>query len=182
MFQWLRERGRTRRIGAKIYDSIVAQARAEAFYRDLRVPDTPEGRLELIVLHIHLVLERLTREGAAGASLSRAISETFVTDMDDSMREMGVGDLGVPRRVKRAAAAVYDRGRVYHAAQHSGDAHALAAALAEHIYITGCADPALPARLADYVSRASQTLAGIAPGEVLDGELRFPEVIISPRD
>jgi cytochrome b pre-mRNA-processing protein 3 len=179
MFQWFRERGRTRRIGREIYDSIVAQARAEPFYRDLAVPDTPEGRLELIVLHIHLVLQRLASEGEAGANLSRAISETFVADMDDSMREMGIGDLGVPRRVKRAAAAVYDRGRVYHAAQQSEDVEALAGALAEHVYMQGCADPASPAKLASYVRRAGVELDRVPSAALLDGQLRFPDVIAS---
>ena len=154
MLGWLRQRSLTSGIGRKLYDSIVARARAEPFYRDLLVPDTPEGRLELIVLHVYLVLERLRSEGAAGNRLSRAVIEAFVTDMDDSMREFGIGDMGVPRRVKRAAAAVFERSAVYAAAQQ-GEAVALARVLAEHIYLGTRSDGWLPDQLAAYVRRTA---------------------------
>ena len=181
MLQWLRDRARTRRIGQVFYDSIVAQSRAEPFYRQLSVPDTIEGRFELIVLHMHLVLERLRREGAAGQALSRAMIEAFVVDMDASMREIGIADLGVPRRVRRAAAALFERARAYAAAQHApGPLGALPGALAEHIYGQDLADPHQPLRLARYV-RGAMEILDRQPSEVLlDGRPQFPDVAVMP--
>jgi cytochrome b pre-mRNA-processing protein 3 len=176
MFDWLRQRSFTSAIGRKLYDSIVARARVEPFYRDLGVPDSVEGRFELIVLHLYLVLERLRSEGAPGKRLSRALIETFVTDMDDSLREFGIGDMGVPRRVKRAAAAVYERSAAYAAAQQA-DAGALAKALLEHIYFGACSDSRLPERLAAYVRSTAAELARADSTSILGGNLPFSESV-----
>ena len=79
------------------------------FYTDLSVPDTARGRFELIALHVALVLHRLQADGAETAELARVLGETFVVDMDDNMREMSFSDLAVPREIKKAAAALFDR-------------------------------------------------------------------------
>lgn len=176
MLDWLRQRSRTSGIGRKLYDSIVARARAEPFYRNLGVPDTVEGRFELIVLHLYLVLERLRAEGAAGKRLSRALIEAFVADMDDSMREFGIGDMGVPRRVKRAAAAIYERSAAYAAAQQAGGDD-LARVLAEHIYFGACGDDRLPEALAVYVRSTRAELAAVASSNVLSGNLPFQQPV-----
>ena len=74
----------------------MAAARHPAFYGDIGVPDTPEGRFELIALHLFLALEGMKDAGRIGRpKLSQRTIETFVTDMDDCMREMGVGDMAV---------------------------------------------------------------------------------------
>ncbi len=88
-----------------LYEIIVAQARTPALYRDLGVPDSLDGRFESIVLHLALVLRRLKRDFPAGLDLAEALQEVFFTDMDRSLREMGAGDLGVGKRVKRMAEA-----------------------------------------------------------------------------
>ncbi len=176
MLDWLRQRSLRGSIGRKLYDSIVAQSRVEAFYRDLGVPDTVEGRFELIVLHLHLVLERLRREGAAGKRLSQTLIEAFVTDMDDSMREFGIGDMGVPRRVKKAAAAVYERSAAYAATQQT-DANVLAQVLLEHVYFGACSDDRMPVRLADYVRRTGVELESVGSNSILSGDLAFSPTI-----
>ena len=176
MLDWLRQRSLRGSIGRKLYDSIVAQSRVEAFYRDLGVPDTVEGRFELIVLHLHLVLERLRREGAAGKRLSQTLIEAFVTDMDDSMREFGIGDMGVPRRVKKAAAAVYERSAAYAATQQT-EANVLAQVLLEHVYFGACSDDRLPVRLADYVRRTGVELESVGSNSILSGDLAFSPTI-----
>lgn len=176
MLDWLRQRSLTSGIGRKLYDSIVARARAEPFYRNLRVPDTVEGRFELIVLHLYLVLERLRSEGAAGKRLSRTLIEAFVTDMDDSMREFGIGDMGVPRRVKRAAAAIYERSAAYAAAQQAR-ADDLARVLAEHIYFGTCSDDRLPEALAAYVRNTGADLAATPSNRVMSGDLPFSQPV-----
>lgn len=109
MLNWLKERQTRSRTAQQLYGAIVAQARQPAFYTDLSVPDTARGRFELIALHVVLVLHRLQTEGAATAELARVLGETFVIDMDDNMREMSFSDLAVPREIKKAAAALFDR-------------------------------------------------------------------------
>lgn len=177
MLHWLRERVRTRRIGREIYASIVAQSRAEPFYRDFGISDTLRSRFELIVLHMFLVLDRLQGEGPAGRKVAQALVERFVTDMDDSLREIGIGDLGVPRRVKQAATALYERARAYGDATRSSDEGLrLAAMLEEHVYGEACDDAIQPGRLATYVREAMHSLRDQPPSLVLEGKAAFPDV------
>lgn len=113
MLRWLTQRADNSRKAEELYGSVVTAARQPAFYETLGVPDTPEGRFELVVLHLFLALEVLRAKGTAAEGLVRRTIEAFVIDMDDCMREMGVGDLTVPKKVKRAAAAFYERATSY---------------------------------------------------------------------
>lgn len=113
MLQWFRRRAEAGRTAGELYGSVVTAARQPAFYRHLGVPDTPEGRFELVALHLFLAVESLKQKGAETAGLLQRTIEVFVTDMDDCMREMGVGDMAVGKKVKRAAAAFYERAGAY---------------------------------------------------------------------
>ena len=111
MLRSLKRRAEFQRKAGEIYGAIVTQARQPAFYARLGIPDTPTGRYEMVVIHLFLVLERLRGAGASpeAAAAAQALVDAFVADMDDSLRELGTGDVGVPRRVKRAAAGFYER-------------------------------------------------------------------------
>ena len=85
------------RIIASLYGTIVAQARVPAFYRSYGVPDTVNGRMEMIMLHAVLLLRRLEGEAPPARALGQELFDRFCRDMDESLREMGVGDLEVPR-------------------------------------------------------------------------------------
>jgi cytochrome b pre-mRNA-processing protein 3 len=177
MLTWMRARGQIRRIAAKLYGSIVTQARDPTFYTVCGVPDTPDGRFGMLIVHLYLVLERLKREGNAGAALSRSLVETFITDMDDCMREMGVGDLSVPRKVKKAAAALYDRIFEFRAAMAEGHAAPLVETLRRNVYgspsaAEGSAGGA--AAIAAYMCDAAASLSEQAAPEVLAGYVVFP--------
>jgi cytochrome b pre-mRNA-processing protein 3 len=114
-----------------IYGMIVTQAREPLFYRDLTVPDTVNGRFDLLVLHLWLVLRRLrTAEGSSG--LSQALFDRFCNDMDDNLREMGVGDLTVPKRMQAFGEAFYGRTAAYDLALEAGE-EPLAQALSKNI-------------------------------------------------
>ncbi len=178
MLAWLTGRDGPRHTAGELYGGVVAAARRPAFYADLGVPDTPEGRFELIALHMFLVLERLRREGNAGEAVSRHILEAFVTDMDDCMREMGVGDLTVPKRVKRAAAGFYERAGIYRGGLEAGAGAALAAALQGYIFSAGTA-PKAAAQLADYVSRNAAQLTATPARDVLAGRVAFLPLSVS---
>ena len=95
-----------------IYGMIVTQAREPLFYRDLAVPDTVNGRFDLLLLHLWLVLRRL-KSAEGGAALSQALFDHFCNDMDDNLREMGVGDLTVPKRMQAFGEAFYGRTAAY---------------------------------------------------------------------
>src|SRR6185295_9484337 len=97
-----------------LYGMIVAQARNAEFYRGYGVPDTVDGRLDMIVLHLVLVLRQLTQaHGAALPPAGQDLFDRFCADMDDNFREMGVGDFGVPKRMQKVGEAFYGRAKVY---------------------------------------------------------------------
>ena len=102
MFHFFRRNPSNRSIAA-LYGMIVAQARAAPFYRSYGVPDTVNGRFEMVVLHAVLVLHRLESEPAPFRRLGQALFDRFCADMDGSLREMGVGDLAVPARMRKSA-------------------------------------------------------------------------------
>ncbi len=81
-----------------LYEGVVAQARQPGFYRDCGVPDSVDGRFELIALHAFLVLHRLKADPTDTAALGQALFDVMFQDMDQSLRELGAGDLGVGPR------------------------------------------------------------------------------------
>lgn len=95
-----------------IYGMIVTQAREPLFYRDLGVPDTVNGRFDLLLLHLWMVLHHL-RSLADGPALSQALFDHFCLDMDANLREMAVGDLAVPKKMQRLGEAFYGRSAAY---------------------------------------------------------------------
>jgi cytochrome b pre-mRNA-processing protein 3 len=164
-----------------LYGMIVAQARSAAFYTDYGVPDTVQGRFELIVLHLVLVLRRLgqgsTAESAAGRSpagdLGQWLFDAFCRDLDDNLREMGVGDLAVPKKMRRFGEAFYGRLAAYGAALAAADGRELEKALARNIFeVVGVDDRA--ARLARYTRAAASQLDAQAEEALLAGKAAFP--------
>jgi cytochrome b pre-mRNA-processing protein 3 len=176
MLTWLKQRQDQRQKARSLYGSIVTQARSRDFYASWGVPDTTEGRFEMIALHLVLVLHRLEGAGAPGRRLGMALTEAFVADLDDSLREMTVGDLAVPRHVKRAVAALYERHAAYLAALAASSDLPLTAAI--HARLGGAgAIPNLDAgRLCGYMREAKHRL-DLLPGiEVLAGRVAWPQI------
>jgi cytochrome b pre-mRNA-processing protein 3 len=163
---------------AALYGAIVAQARSPAFYLNYGVPDTPEGRFDMIVLHLALVCRRLGRgEGpdqASGAALSQQVFDMFCRDMDHNLREMGVGDLSVPKKMQKLGEAFYGRLDVYDGALASAANEKLAAALARNVLGEG-APAATARRLAAYVRAAAQRLDAMSIADFGHGDLGFPD-------
>jgi cytochrome b pre-mRNA-processing protein 3 len=162
---------RTRRAAtiAALYGTIVAQARSPSFYRDYGVPDTVNGRFDMIVLHVALVLRRLEGEPGPARVLGQGIFDRFCQDMDDNLREMGVGDLKVPKEMQRMGEAFYGRVAAYRAALGQNDDAALTAALARNLF-DGNAPGAR--RLAAYMRQALGRLSG--QDGIAEGRLDWP--------
>jgi cytochrome b pre-mRNA-processing protein 3 len=187
MLAWLKRNSDRAAIEHELFERIVAQSRSPHFYRDLGVPDSMEGRFEMILLHFALLLGRLKTEGAAGQRLGQALMEKLFASMDDALRQIGIGDMGVPRRVKKAAAAFIERTRDYEAALAGpapsspgqvAQADPLAAAIARHAFSAPCAEAnaaAGAAAIAHYMRQAREVLVAQPADEIFLGRLTFPE-------
>ena len=161
----------------RVYELIVAQARQPWFYADLNVPDTVEGRYDMIILHSFVFLERLSGAGKAAEGFSQRYFDELFKDMDRSLRELGVGDLSVGKKIRKMAEMFYGRAEVYRSAlQQAGndDAEPLKTALARNIYDTK-GSPAGLDQLAVYVLRLQEVIAQQDCDTILTGEINFPE-------
>jgi cytochrome b pre-mRNA-processing protein 3 len=166
-----RPRSRDRSIG-DLYGAIVAQARRPAFYRGYGVPDTVHGRFDMIVLHLVLVLERFGR--GIGRGVGQELFDVFCGDLDANLREMGVGDLAVPKRMREFGEAFYGRQAAYRAALDAADARELEKSLRRNIFAGTGADSGA-ARLASYARAALRQFATQEDAALLRGEVVFPE-------
>jgi cytochrome b pre-mRNA-processing protein 3 len=159
---------------ATLYGVIVAQARQAAFYQRYGVPDTANGRLEMIVLHAVLLLSRLEAEGEPGRRVGQALFDHFCADMDANLREMGTGDMAVPRKMKAIGEAFYGRKRAYDAAMAAPEGEELARALGRNIH-GAAADAPSTEPLAAYVREAARALAALDGDVLLRGHVAFPD-------
>lgn len=168
-------RNRAFRTIAALYGAIVAQARLPVFYRDYAVPDTPDGRLDLIMLHAVLVMRRLEQGDEGSKKLGQGIFEHFCQDMDDNLREMGVGDLAVPKRMKSIGEAFFGRQAAYGAALNAADEEALSAALQRNVF--GGAGYAGTRPLALYIRHAAAQLGSQPDDQLARGTVTFPDPV-----
>ena len=176
MIRWRRSPTETTIDG--LYGTIVAQARLPVFYTAFGVADTVEGRFEMIVLHLALVARRLARDPTM-QPLASALFARFCRDLDHNLREMGVGDLTVPKKMQGFAAAYFGRARAYDRALAGGDREASAAAIARNVL--GLAAPSAGARrLAHYMEQAADVLDALDASEISQARLRFPDLVSEP--
>ena len=158
-----------------LYGVVVAQARVSGFYRDFAIPDTVEGRFDMVLLHVYLVWRRLSKAGTTERAVGQQVFDLFFEDMDENMRELGVGDLAVPRKVRAMGEAFYGRAGVYDAALARAGDEELVAALQRNIF-SGEADRHTQAsQLAAYVRAADHMLAKQPAGVIASGKVTFPD-------
>ena len=154
-----------------LHGAIVAAARQPGLYTGLHVPDTVEGRFEALCLHVYLVLRRLDRLPAPAADFAQELVDTVFANLDANVRELGVSDVGVSKRMKKIASAFYGRARSYDAALAAEDDAALRATLARNV--TGPASD--PAGLAAYVRAADASLSAVDFDALLAAGPPFPD-------
>jgi cytochrome b pre-mRNA-processing protein 3 len=154
------------------YRRVVEQARQPEFFIECGVPDTLDGRFELICVHAFLYLHRLKRERPHAALLGQRFFDAMFGDFDRSLREMGTGDLSVGREVKRMAEAFYGRIAAYEQGL-AGDDAVLEPALARNLFGTAPATPARLAAMAKYVRRQAARLDRQDVAELLAGRASF---------
>ncbi len=156
-----------------LYGAIVAQSRCAAFYTGYGVPDTMDGRFDLIVLHMVVLLARLDRAGPSGRDIGQSLFDRFCRDLDANLREIGVGDLAVPKRMRQFGEAFYGRQAVYLAAFNAPDGRELEKALARNIFqgVSGVG----PRRLARYARALARQFELRDQAALLRGAVVFPD-------
>ena len=172
-------RGRYERAGFQLYTRAVAAARHPYFYSDLGVPDTLDGRFDLVGLYTCMVIRRLRSLEPAGSKLAQAVFDAMFSDMDINLRELGVSDMALAKRVRAMWEAFHGRALAYEQPLASGDVTALAAALVRNVW-RGHATPA-----ADTAARIAlahmQALQQIPDDDLLRGEFSFgPPQAVQP--
>jgi cytochrome b pre-mRNA-processing protein 3 len=162
----------TQRCANALYSSAVDQARNARFYAQMGVPDTVDGRFDMIALHVFLILRRLKQNGDKSQATAQALFDTMFSDMDRGLRELGAGDLGVGRRVKIMAKAFYGRVAAYDQGLKSDDGK-LTEAILRNIFRgeeTG-RDHAL--LLTSYIREQAEALDHQSMDALLEGKILF---------
>lgn len=166
----------------QLYEAAVTQARQPRFYAQWQVPDTVDGRFDSIAVHVFLILFRLKDQGPDAEALGQELFDVMFADMDRSLREMGVGDLGVKPKIKRMASAFMGRVGAYNQALDHEDDAALAAALRRNLFRKSTAGDAELAAMVAYVRAQAADLARQPLADLLAGRVAFqpPEPGDSP--
>ncbi len=169
-------RGRHERAGFQLYTASVTAARNPYFYAELDVPDTLDGRFDLVGLHAALLIRQLRTMPPPGQAVAQAVFDAMFSDMDTNLRELGVGDMTVARNVRAMWEAFHGRATAYDAALDDADPQALEAALTRNVW-RGEDRAGDAAILAGIVRRILAKLAATPPAELLSGAFRFGEPV-----
>lgn len=164
---------RSERAGFELYGAAVRAGRDPYFYATLDVPDTLDGRFDLVGVHVVLVIRHLRDLGERGTRLAQAVFDAMFSDMDFNLREMGVGDLAVGKRNREMWEALHGRAQAYEAPLVARDVSALAEALARNIWRADPPPPGAPLALAALVLRRDDELDG---QDLLAGRVAFAPV------
>ena len=160
---------------ARLYRAILLQSRLPAFYTDLGVADTVDGRFDLLLLHILVVMQRLRSE-TEGANKQQELFDLMFADMDVNLREMGVGDMSVGKKIKPMVAAFYGRGKSYEAALAETGDEALLEALARNLYRNSAATKTQMTQMAVYTRCLWADLQQQAINQLLTGSIKFSPI------
>lgn len=161
----------------ELYLCLAGQARQPAFYRDGGVPDCLDGRFDMLAMHLFLVLRRLSRNAASQPEieLAQQLFDVMFGDMDRSLREMGVGDLTVGKRIRTMSEAFYGRAAAYETGLQADDGDALLrSALERNLYRGAAPDPRIVALVAAYMRQVAAGLEMQTGEALLAGRLTFP--------
>ena len=179
MFEWVTVEGRKRRqVAANIYGAVVSQSRQSTFYEHGAIADTVDGRFELIALHGSLIIGRLCADDMEpqGTKMAQAYFDAMFRNLEWSLREIGIGDLSVPRHVKRMMAAFKGRSYAYNEAVKGGRG-SMIHALRRNAYATNNPQPdnAILERMAAYIDDVVYALGQTSLADIESGNLNFPE-------
>lgn len=177
MFSWLKRRKSLKIAAARLYQAAVTQSRDPRFYTDLGVSDTMDGRFDLVSMHVFLLMARLRQLGNEGNAISQALFDHMFKNMDFTLREIGVGDLAVPKHMHRMMKAFNGRVHSYHEALIKNDIRELELAVVRNIYrIEGGEAPTAARMMAEYISHAAGQLLQQDLHTFRTGQAFFPAI------
>ncbi len=177
MFRLLNKRRAIRSDAGQLYCEIVARARHPALFQHLAVPDTLDGRFDMIVLHGVILLRRLKQLG--DHEIAQSVIDTMFEDMDQALRELGVSDVSVAKRIRPMAEAFHGRAAAYNEALDlPEESDALSQAIARNVFPDGDG-LSVSERLGEYVRRLERCLAGLETGDMQTGTVAWPEPVKS---
>lgn len=158
--------------GRALYAALVEQSRTPALYESFGVPDTAEGRFEIYTLHLVLLVDRLRGQGPRAGEVSQVLFDTYLQGLDDALRELGVGDLSVGKKMRKLGEAFYGRAKAYEEAFSAlPDVSALNALIGRTVW--DGADQERPGSLGRYVCGQREVLAGQDLDAVLSGQVTW---------
>ncbi|WP_417309897.1 ubiquinol-cytochrome C chaperone family protein [Devosia sp.] len=158
-----------------VYRSIVAQSRQPIFYAEWGVPDTVTGRFDMISLHLSLLFARLRAEPERGTPFGQAVLDLFFRDMDRSLREMGAGDMGVPKKVQKMSSIFFALMTKVNEALEAGDLTTLESVLRRNVFADDAEADTAP--LAAYLQRRRHQFAEIPVDDIIAGRLESAEPV-----
>lgn len=166
--------------GYAMYGVAGEQARLPVFFEALEVEDSFDGRFDLLVLHIHLVMRRLRALEKDGKRARQHLFDVFIKDIDQGLRLAGVGDIGIGHRVKKMSNAYYGRVIAYDEALDGGEPGALDQALHRNLYRARAVSPDTLSAMADYVCAAGSRLAGFTDADMVAGSFAYGAPAVEP--
>ncbi len=172
MLEYFKKRRADWEIAEQLYYQIVERSRAPYFYRQAEVADTVDGRFDMVVLHAFPVFAHLKNQGKPGQQLAQRLFDVMFKHMDYALREMGVGDLSVGKKIKKMAEAFYGRVTSYEQGLAAGDAE-LKEALQRNLYRSQNVQPATLDSMAKYLKNMVAIVANHSLAELQTGKLRL---------
>ncbi len=160
-------------IAHALYAEVVKQARQPSFYERLGVPDTPDGRFDMILIHAYLLFRRMKNDPDQTKDISQVVFDLMFADMDQSLRELGLGDIGVSHRIKGMVKAFYGRVSAYDEGIFEKEDTQLSAALNRNLYRKSTPTDDQVLKTVHYIRRVDRTLAKQDIREILKGQLQF---------
>lgn len=174
MMNWIRERKQRRELAARLLEVVIDQARCPAFYASYGVPDTMLGRYEMVCLHAYILLRRLKRAGGQGPRVAQTLHDQIFDDFDVALREVGLGDMGIGKRIKKLARNLHGRISAYERGLEVGDAE-MAAALRRNLYASADPSDAEVTAMIAYVRGARDAVDACAPEALWEARTVFPD-------
>ena len=172
MYRLFKLRASKNKVAVNLYNALVKQARLPVFYATGAVPDTPNGRYDMIMIHAFLLLHRLKRDRGVTQEIGQAVFDVMFQDMDKNLREMGAGDVGVSHRIKDMAKAFYGRIAVYEDGLNRSDG-GLESAIKRNVYRNSSVANEQINWLCNYIRNQTVSLASQSTDALLNGKLEF---------
>lgn len=174
---WFKQRKARKDAAARLYEVAVLHSRTPVFYERLGVADTIDGRFDLLTLYVFLMMDRLNDLGPEGRKTAQTLFDQMFRMIDLTLREMGFGDMGIPKHMKKMMRAFNGRAHSYHAALQTRDVDVVMLAIARNVYrAEGEAIPYGAAELAGHMIDVHEAFARYTLENFMGDAIRIPEV------